>query len=320
MRYDELRVTADDGIALNVHCFRPDVAADRTIVVSHGASEHGGRYRHVAKYFVERGWNVVIPDHRGHGRSGGTAMYVDSFLKYVSDLANVLDCLRLPAERTLMYGHSMGGLVAVRFHEMHPDRTAGLVLSSPLLGVRVPIPWWKIALGQVVRWFSPRFRFETEVKIEDTTRNLDAINARLDDPLMHQHVTAGWFFAMRLAMRRAWAEAGRITAPVLMMQAADDLIVDPQAAEPFLGFIGSEDKTFRMFDDRYHELHNEPEWREAVDTASDWADERMSPDHPGTSAPPFEAALAECRSRMTNVDPGRGTIESPLAGQNAVTP
>lgn len=319
MKYDDLRIRSEDGTTLHVHCHRPHRSTGRTLVVSHGASEHGGRYAHVAGYFVDRGWNVVVPDHRGHGRSGGTAMFVDSFLRYVADLEQVLTCLRLEPARTLMYGHSMGGLVAARFHEVHPNRTGGVILSSPLLGVRVPIPWWKIGLGHVVRWFNPRFRFETEVRMEDTTRNLEAINSRLDDPLMHQHVTAGWFFAMRTAIRRAWAEADRITVPVLMLQAADDLIVDPLAPEPWLAKVASEDTTFRMFEEHYHELHNEPEWQEAVGVAADWADARM-PLAPKDDGPPFEAALAACRSRMTNAEPPpRGTIEAPVPGQRAVS-
>jgi lysophospholipase len=322
MRYDALQVPAGDGTELLVHCHRPDVATDRVLLVSHGASEHGGRYAHVARYFVEQGWNVVVPDHRGHGRSGGTAMYVDTFLTYSHDLDTLHRALQLDPARTLMFGHSMGGLIAARFHQILADepRTCGLVLSSPLLGIRVPIPWWKLALGRAVRYVNPRFRFETEVRIEDTTRNADAISRRLEDELMHQHVTAGWFFAMQDAVARVWEEAEKIRVPVLLLQAGDDLIVDPAVGEPWLASVGSQDKTFRLFEGRYHELHNEPEWMEAVGVAAEWLDERLPADQGRGASDAFEAAIAECRSRMTNVDPGLGTMEAPLSTQKAVAP
>ena len=41
------------------------------ILVVHGVAEHAGRYHHVADVLVGLGLRVAIPDHRGHGRSGG---------------------------------------------------------------------------------------------------------------------------------------------------------------------------------------------------------------------------------------------------------
>lgn len=77
---------------------------------------------------------VVAPDLRGRGRSGelpgpyGMARHAD-------DVARMLDGLGI--ERAVVAGHSMGGFVAVRLAERHPDRVERLVLIDgglPLTG------------------------------------------------------------------------------------------------------------------------------------------------------------------------------------------
>ncbi|MFM1932626.1 MAG: hypothetical protein RL226_1929, partial [Bacteroidota bacterium] len=35
----------------------------------HGMAEHGGRYARLAEKLVSHGWNVCVPDLRGHGKT-----------------------------------------------------------------------------------------------------------------------------------------------------------------------------------------------------------------------------------------------------------
>jgi acylglycerol lipase len=43
------------------------------VVLSHGASEHSGRYEHVAGRLLAEGQAAYAIEHRGHGRSEGPA-------------------------------------------------------------------------------------------------------------------------------------------------------------------------------------------------------------------------------------------------------
>ncbi|ETA01023.1 putative hydrolase or acyltransferase of alpha/beta superfamily [Frankia casuarinae] len=73
---------------------------------------------------------VIAYDQRGHGASGwattGRAGY--SFDQLVADLATVVDVLGLPAVHLI--GHSMGGVVALRYTLNHPGRVRSLVLAD----------------------------------------------------------------------------------------------------------------------------------------------------------------------------------------------
>src|ERR671939_1906263 len=113
----------------------------RLVVLVHGYGEHIGRYAHVAEVLVARGSAVVGPDHIGHGRSAGERALVESFEPMVDDLRRVVQAERgdLPV---VMVGHSMGGLIAIRYAPRHRADLAGLVLSGPAIGLgRLMADW-----------------------------------------------------------------------------------------------------------------------------------------------------------------------------------
>jgi alpha-beta hydrolase superfamily lysophospholipase len=118
----ETEVLTPDGERLFVRHYQSQThPADRTLLISHGASEHGERYRHIAEFFAGQGWNVVVGDHRGHGRSTGVPTHVRSFGHYARGPGiDSLATLVLNPRSTAVLGHSMGGLVAVRHAQMFP--------------------------------------------------------------------------------------------------------------------------------------------------------------------------------------------------------
>ncbi len=74
-----------------------------------------------------RRFRVVACDVRGHGRSGaGDGQY--TYRMFVDDLVALLDHLRI--ERTVLCGLSMGGSIALRTIELHPERVRALVLCD----------------------------------------------------------------------------------------------------------------------------------------------------------------------------------------------
>jgi lysophospholipase len=247
----------------------------RTLLVVHGISEHGGRYDHVARRFVNEGWNVVIGDHRGHGRSSGVPVHVRHFNEYVKDLETIRSHFELVPQQTALLGHSMGGLIITRYLQSHPDNAAAGVLISPLLGVSVEVSRTTIALAKLLSKLSPRFRFRSRVDPSETTRNQSVLEKRTADPLIHRSLTVGWFFAMRSALITAWEEADAVNLPLLVLQAGADSIVSPEAAEYWMDLVNSDDKLFQLFPEHLHELLNEPTWPETVTEILDWLDQRI---------------------------------------------
>lgn len=272
------------GSASARHAFRAKNRGDdeesasgpRTVILIHGGFEHGERYEHLARWMAERGWNVVLPDLRGHGRSEGVPMHVRNFGDYVRDLEAIRTELRLPSETTAVFGHSMGALISLRHSQLLPGRVAALVLACPLLAVRVPVSPFKTVLGRAVSYIAPKTRFRSPLNPGDATRNQEVIESRLRDPLFHRSVTASWYFSMKSALRTVWEDADKIGQPLLVLQAGEDRIVDPVAAESWLKGVGSADTTYRFFPNHFHELHHEPDWEDTAASILNWLDERIN--------------------------------------------
>jgi alpha-beta hydrolase superfamily lysophospholipase len=106
------------------------------VVLAHGIAEHSGRYEHVGDHLAAHGAVVAAPDHWGHGRSEGEPGLVDDVEAIVSDLGLVADELEAahPGLPLVVLGHSLGGIISVRFVQRTPGRAAALVLSGPVIG------------------------------------------------------------------------------------------------------------------------------------------------------------------------------------------
>lgn len=272
----ETTLSAADGTPLFVRHYPAGSARHRrTLVIVHGASEHGGRYDHIARAAVSRGWNVVVPDLRGHGLSGGTPVHVASFEQYLDDLDRVFSHFRLVSNETAVLGHSMGGLIVIRFLQTRPDAVVALVAASPLLGLSTPVPRFTRLLGRLMSVVAPRTRFLSRVDPAFLTRDADCLERRKTDPLVHPAVTAGWFYSALAAIGEALAQAPQMTIPTLVLHGAADRVTDVLAAQQWFEAAGSRDKTYRLIPDHLHELLNEPDWPETLSLVLDWLETRV---------------------------------------------
>ena len=268
---------AFDGVELISRRFEPtDASRDgRSVVIVHGASEHGGRYDHVARLFADRGWTVIVGDNRGHGRSGGNPMHVRKFEDYLRDLDAVWQHHQLDPARTALLGHSFGSLISARFAETRPEKISALVLMAPLLRLKTHVNPLVIAWGRLVSLLAPTVRFESRVDPAHTTRDEVSLAAREADKLIHRSVTCGWFFQMRAALKAVWDDVGSLKMPVLVAQGGGDQIVDPHVARPWIDLVSSSDKDLRWFPEHYHELHNEPDWLDVMNSVAVWLEQRI---------------------------------------------
>lgn len=111
-------------------------------LLCHGYGEHIGRYEHVADRLVAHGAIVHGVDHRGHGKSAGERVLIEDFEPVVEDF-HVLDLAvraQSPGLPVVLIGHSMGGMIAARYGQVHGDTLDALVLSGPVLGSWAVLP------------------------------------------------------------------------------------------------------------------------------------------------------------------------------------
>ncbi|HEU5100670.1 MAG TPA: alpha/beta hydrolase [Roseiflexaceae bacterium] len=97
------------------------------VLLLHGVQAAGLTWLRTAKA-IEATYDVVMPDFRGHGRSGrvGDELQADTL---VNDTIRMIGALELPMP--FVVGHSMGADIAGRLAAAHP--TGGVVLVDPAL-------------------------------------------------------------------------------------------------------------------------------------------------------------------------------------------
>jgi lysophospholipase len=207
--------------------------------------------------------------------SGGLPGHVDRFDQYLNDIDRVRDALSLPPEQTIMFGHSLGGLISVRYAQTRPSSMKALVLSCPLLALQLNVPAWKRTLGRLCSVLAPKTRFQSSIRTDQLTRDPVARRTRENDPLRCRFVTASWYFQALDAMVAAWDEAPHLALPTLLLQGDQDEVVNPEAATRWWLKLGSTDKTLRVLGGHLHELLSEPDWTRTAAVILEWMEARL---------------------------------------------
>lgn len=101
----------------------------RTVLLLHGKNFWGAYWSDTIKFLTDRGYRVVVPDQIGFGKSSKPDLHY-SFDFMAENTAGLLDLLGIP--KAVVVGHSMGGMLGIRFARLYPGRTEALVLEDPI--------------------------------------------------------------------------------------------------------------------------------------------------------------------------------------------
>jgi alpha-beta hydrolase superfamily lysophospholipase len=131
MSFSQQRVVkSPTGADLNLYVKCADGRPRAAVQINHGLAEHAARYARFADFLGARGYQVYAHDHRGHGATKapdaplGTFAETNGGEKVIADVAAVHDLIagEHPGVPVIVFGHSMGGLVALNFMLAHSSR------------------------------------------------------------------------------------------------------------------------------------------------------------------------------------------------------
>lgn len=230
--------------------------ATGAVQMVHGLGEHGGRYAELARLFNAAGLSVRICDHRGHGNSGGRQGSVARPDDLLQDLKLTFDDFTRRTQCVpILFGHSMGGLVAARFATGRFSPVRALALSSPALALDMK-GWQKLLLAVSSR-VAPGYALPTALQDKRLTHDQAQILAYRRDPLNHSKIAPRLLNFMLDAMQQVARDAGRFERPVLLQVAGNDAFVAPRGSRAFFDALPEGRKTMHWYDAAYHEIFNE---------------------------------------------------------------
>lgn len=108
----------------------PTIAANgKTAILFHGKNFGGYYWGNVIKALTAIGYRVIVPDQIGFGKSSKPFIHY-SFHQLAAWNKKLLDTLGI--QKTVVLGHSMGGMLATRFALLYPNTTEKLLLENPI--------------------------------------------------------------------------------------------------------------------------------------------------------------------------------------------
>jgi pimeloyl-ACP methyl ester carboxylesterase len=138
----ERRIVARDGTEIDVWIIRarpkgPQTTPRKaTVVLIHPMLLTKAGYLSLGDHLASEGWDVVLPDLRAHGSSGGK--YITWGAKEKHDIKAVVDALiaeKLIEPRIYVMGASLGGCVAIQYAAID-SRCRGVLALAPPTGAR----------------------------------------------------------------------------------------------------------------------------------------------------------------------------------------
>jgi lysophospholipase len=115
---------------------------EAVILGVHGFGEHSDAYKLLAEGLKETPYQLIMSDLRGHGRSSGKRG-LGTIDEFVLDIKLFYEQVRsrFPKLPLFILGHSLGGLIVMKFLIRNGRMDAsGAVLSSPLTKLALEIP------------------------------------------------------------------------------------------------------------------------------------------------------------------------------------
>lgn len=228
---------------------------DKVILLCPGRIESYVKYPELAWDLFHCGYDVVIIDHRGQGRSGRLLQdshrgHVEEFNHYVDDLETLYlkEIISRPYRYRYALAHSMGGAIMALMIARQPKAFDAVVLASPMFGIYLPMPLWMA--NSILEWTEKRPTFRDgyaigtgkwrprPFSINQLTHSYERYRRNLrfyaDDPgLRVGGPTYHWVREGVLAGENILGLAKDISTPLLLLQAGSDKVVDNRAQDLF---------------------------------------------------------------------------------------
>ena len=268
------------------YCYVAHPSPKGCIVLFPGRAEALVKYAELIFELYQNGYTVFGIDHRGQGGSSRFLQnrhigFVDNFDNYVSDAKNCMDKVLMPLlansypntstqlPRYLLC-HSMGAAIGAAFLSAHPEVFVKAAFSSPMFGIKAPLPEllvkWIVKimivsrriLGFPIRYFWGQGDYQA---YPFHTNRLTNSEARYDifRQVMAQYQTTQlggisfeWLYQAILAMQKVRASLSTILIPVLVLQAEQEKIVDNQRMSQAIKSIANVE--FHLIEKAQHEI------------------------------------------------------------------
>ncbi|HEY5584982.1 MAG TPA: alpha/beta hydrolase [Ruminiclostridium sp.] len=142
--YEGIDIISDDGLKLKGYYLKAKIPTSKTVILAHGYSSQGTFMGSYAKFYYEKlGYNVLLPDDRGHGKSEGDYTgfgWLDrkDYLKWIGFIIHKVG----QDSQIVLHGVSMGGAtVLMTSGEELPENVKAVVSDCAYTSVKAELEY-----------------------------------------------------------------------------------------------------------------------------------------------------------------------------------
>ncbi len=253
-------------------------APQANLLLQHGLGEYSERYvwqyNQLIPKLVAKGFNVYAIDLPGHGESIGERGLVDLNDALMHHLA-----ARTAIEGelpTILFGHSLGGLVTAASLVANPTGVVAAVLSSSAM--QSPSKAWERILSKVVTAINPSGDMPLPRPGEEAlTRDLELLKLIAADDRMYHGKARNLVAKTVLELSDfVWSKIDSWQTPTLIIHGDKDLSTNHLQSIALMDAIPAKDKTLKIYPGGFHELLNDLEKDKVEADVFDWLEARTN--------------------------------------------
>jgi len=264
-----------DGLELSAFGWQPE-SPKAVVVLIHGHGEHINRYRHVAAAFSQAGYALQGFDLRGHGQSDGQRGHTPSYQSLMDDIRDFITETqkRFPKLSVFLYGHSLGGNLAVNYALRLPQGLQGVIATGPWLKLAFDPPALQVMAAKLLNRLAPSFSLASGLNQSALSRDPEEVRKYAAEPLVHDKISARLYAGITTQGLWALEHAAELQIPMLLMHGSADQITSAPASREFAQKAGQL-VTLRIWEGLFHEIHNEPEQVEVIQAMVTWLNQQL---------------------------------------------
>ena len=209
-----------------------------------------------------------MPVLHGHSAESPEALRGVTWRDWVADAEAALKDLLTEVDRAIVFGHSMGGLVALTLAAEHPEVIDSIIVAAAALQLTAPV-----APGRPLHFLTPLL-----VRL---IKKWDMLPVYADPALAQYDTNYAWAPTDAIASLLEFAKVTRrrlpeVRAPALIMQSRKDTVVAPESAEIIYHGISTspDQKRIVWFEVTEHEMFRDCEREASIGTVVDYVRER----------------------------------------------
>ena len=240
--------------------------AKGVIQIIHGFGEHIDMYSDMAEFFSASGYHCVIHNQRGFGKmvdktesearkARGIVMDYSFFLKDAETVRSAI-MQWYPELPIYLYGHSMGGNIAISILRQHTNMYKKAILETPWLRLfNQPYRLVSFIAGRLGR-LSHKLAVTSKINLGDISRDEEVVNKISLDKLYHNRISLRMFSQVAITGKRFLYGDVSISTPTLLLCGGQDKIVCPRAIRSFAKRVKG-NVTLKDYPDGYHALRSD---------------------------------------------------------------